>query len=38
MRIPYLKKEGYEADDIIGTLATQAKAAGPRDADLLRRP
>ena len=28
MRIPFLKKEGYEADDIIGTLATQAKAAG----------
>ena len=28
MRIPFLKKEGYEADDIIATLATQAKAAG----------
>jgi DNA polymerase-1 len=28
MRIPFLKKEGYEADDIIGTLTTQAKAAG----------
>lgn len=28
MRIPFVKKEGYEADDIIGTLATQAKAAG----------
>jgi DNA polymerase-1 len=28
MRIPFLKKEGYEADDIIGTLATRAKAAG----------
>ena len=28
MRIPFLKKEGYEADDIIGTLATQARAAG----------
>src|SRR3954463_4633388 len=28
MRIPYLKKEGYEADDIIGTLVTQALADG----------
>jgi DNA polymerase I len=28
MRIPFLKKEGYEADDIIGTLATRAKAEG----------
>jgi DNA polymerase I len=28
MRIPFVKKEGYEADDIIGTLATQAKAQG----------
>jgi DNA polymerase-1 len=28
MRIPFLKKEGFEADDIIGTLATRAKAAG----------
>jgi DNA polymerase-1 len=28
MRIPFVKKEGYEADDVIGTLATQAKAAG----------
>ena len=35
MRIPFLKKEGYEADDIIGTLATQAKAAGHRGPDLL---
>src|SRR6186713_1633646 len=24
MRIPFLKKEGYEADDIIATLVTQA--------------
>jgi DNA polymerase-1 len=28
MRIPFLKKDGYEADDIIATLATQATAAG----------
>jgi len=27
MRIPFLKKEGYEADDIIATLVTQALAA-----------
>ena len=28
MRIPFLKKEGYEADDIIATLVTQALADG----------
>lgn len=28
LRIPFLKKDGYEADDIIATLATQATAAG----------
>ncbi|MCW2772853.1 MAG: polA [Nocardioides sp.] len=28
LRIPFLKKEGYEADDIIATLATQALAQG----------
>ena len=28
MRIPFLEKEGYEADDIIATLATMAAAEG----------
>lgn len=32
LRIPFLKKEGYEADDIIATLVTQAVAA---DMDVL---
>src|SRR3954469_9753598 len=28
MRIPFIKKDGYEADDVIATLVTQALAAG----------
>src|SRR6476660_7323538 len=28
LRVPYLEKPGFEADDVIGTLATQAMAAG----------
>jgi DNA polymerase-1 len=28
LRIPVVEKPGYEADDVIGTLATQARAAG----------
>jgi 5'-3' exonuclease len=28
LNIPYVEKEGFEADDVIGTLATQAEAAG----------
>jgi DNA polymerase-1 len=32
LRIPFLKKDGYEADDIIATLVTQALAA---DMDVL---
>src|SRR3954462_15458450 len=28
MRIPFIKKEGYEADDVIATLVTQALAPG----------
>jgi DNA polymerase-1 len=28
LRVPFLEKPGYEADDVIGTLATQARAAG----------
>src|SRR5690349_9846450 len=35
MRIPFLKKEGYEADDIIGTLVTQALAEGSGIDDVL---
>ena len=28
LNIPYVEKEGFEADDVIGTLATRAEAAG----------
>ncbi|WP_250030546.1 DNA polymerase I [Paractinoplanes maris] len=28
LRIPYVEKPGFEADDVIATLATQARAAG----------
>jgi DNA polymerase I len=28
LNVPYLEKEGFEADDVIGTLATNAEAAG----------
>ncbi len=35
MRIPFLKKEGYEADDIIATLVTQALAAGSEFDQIL---
>ncbi len=35
MRIPFLKKEGYEADDIIGTLVTQALADGSSIDEVL---
>ena len=38
LRIPYVEAEGYEADDVIATLTTQADRAGHRGADLLRRP
>ena len=42
MRIPVLRVEGYEADDIIGTLAKKASAAGmdayicSKDKDMLQ--
>ena len=35
MRIPFLKKEGYEADDIIATLVTQALAEGSTVDEVL---
>ena len=38
LRIATIEKDGYEADDVIGTLATQAVDAGLRGADLHRRP
>ena len=38
LRIPFLEKEGYEADDIIATLATQALAEDLEVLILHRRP
>ena len=38
LRVPFLEKDGFEADDVIGTLATQALRGRLRGADLLRRP
>ena len=38
LRIPVVEKEGYEADDVIATLACQARDAGHGGADLHRRP
>ena len=38
LRIPFLKKDGYEADDIIATLVTQALGRGDGGADPHRRP
>ncbi len=36
--IPVYEREGFEADDVIGTLTGQAEARGPRDDDRHRRP
>ena len=38
LRIPHLSKAGFEADDLIATLATRASAAGHERADRHRRP
>ena len=38
LRVPFVEKPGFEADDIIGTLATQAMTGRLRRADLQRRP
>ena len=38
LRIPVVEKPGYEADDVIATLATQARDGGHGGADLHRRP
>ena len=35
--LPLLRMPGVEADDVIGTLARRAAAAGPAGADLHRR-
>ena len=37
MRIPILEYPGFEADDVIGTLARRAEAAGLRSGDRLQR-
>ena len=37
MRIPILEFRGFEADDVIGTLARRAEAAGLRRGDRLER-
>ena len=38
LNIAYVEKPGFEADDVIGTLATQAEAQGFDVLDLHRRP
>ena len=38
MNIPILTMEGYEADDILGTVAKRCQAEGNRSICCFRRP